>query len=572
MDAFNTDSYFQKQGLYYRPTLTLSLMLDASIGGKEPFIYHLSNLIFHILSCVILIFILNYLSRNQSDETNSEESYLKNSFFNLFTVAFFAVSPLLLNSVAWIPGRNDILLTIFFLLSFFLYIKFYELGKIILRELHLIFFIFALFSKETAIILPIIFLIYSLLIKKNNLFRKVNIATFVCWIIILFFYFDIRSNVVLPLENINTLLNNFIYNLPLIPELLGKFFIPVNLTGIPGYSTFNIISGILILLIMIAMIILRKNNRNYMLFGLLWIIITILPGMFASRGSTNFDYLECRAYLPMVGVVIYMFYLLKSFELSYTLKTISITVILIYSAVNFFSSSIYANPSNFYDNAVKKNPKSVIAHNNRALILQSKGKIREAIREFEKAIKSDKKFAEVYFNLGSLLDRVGNINQAEILYTVGLKIKKDSPKVYYMRANIKIKQGDTISAINDFYSALKYDSTESRAYFGLASIQFHKGNINNSISLYSKAIKINNKYAQAYFNRAVCYTHLKLFDNAIKDYNTCEKMDSLNHNLYHFRGNIKLMMGDTSAACLDWYKAAKLGNQEVPRLISLYCH
>ena len=52
-DAFTHDAIMSDRGeSFYRPMQTISFMLDAQIGGKEPWIYHLTNLLLHILIVV----------------------------------------------------------------------------------------------------------------------------------------------------------------------------------------------------------------------------------------------------------------------------------------------------------------------------------------------------------------------------------------------------------------------------------------------------------------------------------------------------------------------------------------
>jgi len=183
-DAFYSDSYFQKEGLYYRPTLTLTLMFDAIIGGKETFGYHLTNLILHIIACLLLYYFLRLFINNRTENKLT----LNTHNLTLFIVALFGVSPLLLNAVAWIPGRNDILLTIFILLSFWFYTKSVETDKFSFTALHFLFFLLALFSKETALVFPLILLLYSILLKRTKLFTKTNITLIIQWTVIILWW------------------------------------------------------------------------------------------------------------------------------------------------------------------------------------------------------------------------------------------------------------------------------------------------------------------------------------------------------------------------------------------------
>jgi hypothetical protein len=63
-DPSNAPSYFtktvfdKKLDKFYRPVLILSFALDASIMKADPFIYHLTNIILHILCCICLFIFL----------------------------------------------------------------------------------------------------------------------------------------------------------------------------------------------------------------------------------------------------------------------------------------------------------------------------------------------------------------------------------------------------------------------------------------------------------------------------------------------------------------------------------
>src|SRR5205814_5529778 len=53
--AFTTDAFLGANGTFYRPLQTVSFMLDALIGGPKPFIYHVTNLLLHIV-CSLCVF------------------------------------------------------------------------------------------------------------------------------------------------------------------------------------------------------------------------------------------------------------------------------------------------------------------------------------------------------------------------------------------------------------------------------------------------------------------------------------------------------------------------------------
>ena len=84
---------------FYRPLVTFSFAVDHAVHGANASGYHLTNLVFHLLACV-LVFAL--LRRGGS----------AGPFAFLFTVAW-GLLPRLAESVAWIAGRTDVIASVF---------------------------------------------------------------------------------------------------------------------------------------------------------------------------------------------------------------------------------------------------------------------------------------------------------------------------------------------------------------------------------------------------------------------------------------------------------------------------
>jgi hypothetical protein len=137
---------------YYRPLLTLSFMANAIFAGLHPFLYHLTNVLIHI---VVTCFIFQLL--------------LKLGFrrVKVFCLSFlFLIHPVVVQAVAWLPGRNDSLLAFFAVPSFIFFLNYLEKHKRGDYAWHLVFFLCALLTKETAIALPVVCFFFNFLIKE----------------------------------------------------------------------------------------------------------------------------------------------------------------------------------------------------------------------------------------------------------------------------------------------------------------------------------------------------------------------------------------------------------------------
>ena len=239
-DWKNIGTFFTKPlaGLYYRPLFSLSLMLDFQIGHTSPFIYHLSNLIYHLIAVILLYKLFVALG-------------IETKTTILFCI-IFSIHPALLHSVAWIPGRNDILLSIFALSSALYLIMYLQKKKTKFIFFHLFLFACAMLTKENAIILPLFFVGIIFYIEKN----KKNFALFISsWLLIIIAWYFARHAVVqsslsLGNDSIESL-KKFAMGLLL---YIGKTTIPFQQSVFPTLKNSSIIYGVIVLAILIVTI------------------------------------------------------------------------------------------------------------------------------------------------------------------------------------------------------------------------------------------------------------------------------------------------------------------------------
>lgn len=76
---------YVKEGLFYRPIEMITYIADYSIGGSYPPTYHITNLIFHILSSFAVFMLVSVLYRDTA--------------LAVFTGALFTVHPALTEAV-----------------------------------------------------------------------------------------------------------------------------------------------------------------------------------------------------------------------------------------------------------------------------------------------------------------------------------------------------------------------------------------------------------------------------------------------------------------------------------------
>src|SRR5512137_2176906 len=94
---------------FWHPLTWLSLMLDYQFYGLNAGGYHVTNLILHILSTLLLFWLFCRMTGE--------------IWKSAFVAALFALHPLHVESVAWISERKDVLSAFFWMLTLCLYVR-----------------------------------------------------------------------------------------------------------------------------------------------------------------------------------------------------------------------------------------------------------------------------------------------------------------------------------------------------------------------------------------------------------------------------------------------------------------
>ncbi|MCX6268418.1 MAG: hypothetical protein NTW16_13835 [Bacteroidetes bacterium] len=146
----------EDKGLYanYHPLTTLSLAINYHISKEDPFGYHFTNLLLHLLN-TLLVFIFIYLLTK------------KNLLIAGVSSLLFGLSPVHVESVAWISERKDVLYAFFFLASLISYQHFFKKQDWKFYILSILLFLCSLLSKAMAASLPLVLILIDYLEKRR---------------------------------------------------------------------------------------------------------------------------------------------------------------------------------------------------------------------------------------------------------------------------------------------------------------------------------------------------------------------------------------------------------------------
>lgn len=456
---------------YYRPIFFLSLAIEAFLFKGQAFGFHLGNIILQIL---VVIFIFKLLRAMNID-----------SSLSLLTAFIFSIHPSHSEPVSWISARNEILYSLFGLISFYLYIR----GS----YLSFLFFVLSLLSKETAIILPVLIFLYEIIF--NGKLEKKRIFFIISFFLLSFCYLVFRK-FLLPEPfgdevHVNVRVFTTINNLAF---YLKKMFFPFDLkvfySGLIKNSfdrevAFSLIT--LILFSIFSFLVVRRDKR--VLFFILWFILLILPVSGVVVTSTITYGSDRYLYLPSLGLSFLFALFLSKLSPKKLLIVLCFLLFVLggYSVKRNFS---YKDQPTFINEALKDAPSDPLVLNEIGVYYYFIGRLDLAEEVFKKVIALSPKSYGGYYDLARVQYDKGLLLEAKDNFLKALELKPNFSPTYYFLGEIALKEKRLEEAYKLFSDAIRYNKNYADAYNRLGEIEVLKGNLREAYSLFERAYSL----------------------------------------------------------------------------------
>jgi len=455
----------------WTPLLWLSFMLDYKFYGLNAGGYHVTNLILHIMSALLLFWLFNRMTGA--------------IWKSAFVAAFFALHPLHVESVAWITERKDVLSAFFWMLTLCLYVYYTE-KPAVRRYLLVVFsFVLALMSKPMVVTLPVIMILLDYWPLKRFESQKNNLLLWQLKEKLLFFVLSAVLSVITLYDSQKPDWPHF----PLILRLcnvtvsfmtyLEKTFRPHDMAifyPFPEHIPLWQVGGAIILIIVITTFVIIVAKRLPHLFvGWMWFTITILPvtGIIYQMGE--YAMADRYHYLSSIGIAFGLAWGVPLlFPSADARKKILFPAAIAFLAILTFLSwkqcGYWKNNTTLWNHALNVTKDNYMAHNNLASALLEKGDIQKAVYHYNRAI-SINNYSKAHYNMGIIYYRLGQYQQS----------------------------------IGSFNQAIRVKPYYAAAYYNLGIVYYTLGQYQHAIESYNETIRLMPDYANAYNNRAIIY-------------------------------------------------------------------
>ena len=457
-DTFRHDVFYnptlpqEMANVYYRPLLTMSFMWDSIVGGQSRLFCHLTNVALHMANTYIVLILLSLLAVSAAAA--------------FWGALFFAIHPVLAQAVCWVPGRNDSLLALFVLLSVIFFVKYIRTQKPVFLLSHVLSFAFGLFTKETAIAVPLIVFTFCWIYENKKAFLD-RIWTFLLlYAVVIVPWFFLRANVVSQSKanlSIGALTESFIRNIPVYFQMVQKLVLPVNLSLLSTPQDHNYLLLAVALLLLAALFYFSRNvSYKKVLFGFLWFNAFLLP-TFLVHILTGFEH---RVYLPFIGFLIMLLEtdFLKDLKLrhSYRLYT-SVAFLVLLFAINLNHVKAFSNGFEFWKTASDSSPHSSLAKLNYGARLTEQGKLPEALQVYLEGININPLEPKLHNNIGIIYARTGKLDPAEQEFKKEIEINPLYSDAHFNLGVLYSQKHDLPRAIDCWMKALELNPNHERA-------------------------------------------------------------------------------------------------------------
>ncbi len=418
------------------PLKNISHMIEFSLFGSNPGAFHVTNVILHVTSALLLFLLLRRVTGS--------------IWRSAFVAAIFAIHPLRAESVVWIEERKDVLSGVFFMLTlaaYFHYTRRPSVGRYLTVS---ILFAAGLLSKPMLVTTPVVLLLLDywplcrgqrspvsgqwsvvrgLVVEKTPLLALAAADAFLSAGGIASAHSSADQ---LPfLARIaNALISYVIYVWQMIwPAKLGVFY-PYPPNGLPIWQP---IAAAVLLIAVTAFVFALRKSRPYLFVGWLWYLVMLLPviGIIQINLQAHADR---YTYLPQIGLYVVIAWgfgdILKTLNTQHstpnaqlrshwalnvgrwTLSVCSVAVVIAFALTARAQVSYWSDSELLWNRTIAVTTDNYFAHASLSDLLMRRGRVSEAIEHSKEALRIRPGDANAENNLGLALLQTGDTKGA----------------------------------------------------------------------------------------------------------------------------------------------------------------
>ena len=498
------------------PLTTLSHMVDCQLYGLHAGGHHLTNVVLHTISVVLLFLVLRRMTCDL--------------WPSACVAAVFAIHPLRAESVAWVTERKDVLSGVFFMLTLDAYARYVRRPGLASYGLVLLQFALGLMSKAMLVTLPFLLLLldrwplrrfgsetdkggtisspwlnriplpWRLWVEKIPLLA-LSLVSLVVAVMAQKGASAIQTGAPFPvsLRLANALHSIFTY--------LWQTFDPARLAAFYPYPAhvppaWQCVSLAAALLALTAAAIYWRNRRPYLLVGWLWYLGMLTPVIGVVQLGTQ-AHADRYTYLPQIGLCIALVWLANGTWSKWRQRRLVLGIVggVMVGALSIACArqvSYWHDSETLWLRELDCGYDNALSHYELGVVYGQRGLDQLAMEQYQRAIDVKPEYSEALNNLGSLLLKAGRIVDAIACFEKALRYEPRLATAHWNIGFGRLQQGRADEAITHFEAAIALKPDYRAAHLELAAAWLAKGRVDDARRKLEALLQSAPNYAEAH--------------------------------------------------------------------------
>ena len=482
-----TNSLLSNAGSTYRPVFWISLFVDNKLWDLDPFGYHLTNLVLHLLNGFLAFLLLLRLRLEAR---------------GALAVGLIWLSlPIDTEVVAWTSGRAYLLCTFFILLTLLAAVAFIRRGGMALTAAAFLASLLAVLSHELGIITLPILLLLGVAFERSEWKRLFSpfLACTLAVLIVSLWRVHLGTKAFTSLADPRWALLAF-------SQYLELVFFPMHMSverstsmrlGHLSIASFLVVGCFVLGLIYGAW---QRRTNPWLVPGLIWLGLCVAPFCLIQ----NYQGLAERfAYLAGLGAVVAVVTFCSQPARPVVHKAI-LSVVGIWCTWNLYRTSVrvgdWTDPVRLYEASLEATPQSPSLHYNLAFSYRERGDLSEAISEYKHTLALDPNFPHAYASLGDVYLKEDHYPEAQAAYTRALAVNNDDTAVLLNSGATYQDAGDATRAEQTYQRVLQIDPKSSAAHVNLGVLYVSQQRPNDAMHQFAMAIDLKSPDIVPYYD------------------------------------------------------------------------
>ena len=233
-------------------------------------------------------------------------------------------------------------------------------------------------------------------------------------------------------------------------------------------------------------------------------------------------------------------------------------VLPVLARLTWSQAGMYTDTETLWRRTLAGNPDCWLAHTDLGIYLHDRGHAEEAIENFRRAIQINPNNSESLDDLGLALAAKGRFEEAIENYRKAIQINPNNPEAPNNLGVALATKGRFDEAIENYYKAIQINPIFFKALNNLGAALAAKGRFDEAIENYYKAIQINPNFAEALDNLGAALAAKGRFDEAIENFRQAIQVNSNRPETFFHLGMTLGQSGRPREAVAQYREALRL--------------